>query len=65
MTPLLASTIEERGNTHYVTASIGLAIFPEHGKTVESLLRAADQGMYAAKHGGKCCWRWAARELPD
>jgi diguanylate cyclase (GGDEF)-like protein len=29
--------------------SIGLAIFPEHGQTVESVMRAADVAMYMAK----------------
>jgi diguanylate cyclase (GGDEF)-like protein len=29
--------------------SIGLAIFPEHGNTVESVMRAADVAMYMAK----------------
>jgi len=55
----IAAPIEERGDTRGVTVSIGLAIFPEHGKSVEALLRAADQGMYAAKHGGKNCGRGA------
>jgi len=35
-----------------VTASFGLATFPEHGTTPEELLRAADFGMYDAKRSG-------------
>ena len=35
-----------------VTASFGLATFPEHGTTPEELLRAADFGMYDAKRAG-------------
>lgn len=33
-------------------ASIGIALFPEHGEDATTLLRRADVAMYAAKHGG-------------
>ena len=36
-----------------VTASVGVACFPAHGKTAAELLRAADAAMYAAKHAGR------------
>jgi diguanylate cyclase (GGDEF)-like protein len=35
------------------TASIGLAVFPEHGTTAEELKRHADIEMYFAKHHGR------------
>ncbi len=36
-----------------VRASIGIALFPDDGRTIESLTRAADSAMYDAKqHGG-------------
>ena len=35
-----------------VTASIGIAVFPEHGADPETLLRRADVAMYAAKRTG-------------
>ena len=38
---------------HGVTASVGVAAFPEHGKTTAELLRAADGAMYAAKRLGR------------
>ena len=41
------------GNELYVTASIGLSIFPRHGTTGAELLRNADLAMYHAKNGGK------------
>ncbi|MGH9577930.1 MAG: diguanylate cyclase, partial [Terriglobales bacterium] len=36
-----------------VTASLGVAAFPGHGKTTAELLRAADAAMYAAKRQGR------------
>jgi diguanylate cyclase (GGDEF)-like protein/PAS domain S-box-containing protein len=36
-----------------ITASIGIALFPEHGDTLDEVLRAADQAMYRAKAAGK------------
>lgn len=35
------------------TISIGLAAFPGDGKTRDALVEAADQALYAAKHGGR------------
>ncbi len=43
------------GRTHLgrLTASIGIASYPEHGDHLDELLAAADRAMYAAKHGGE------------
>ena len=35
-----------------LTASVGAALFPSHGTSLESLLRTADRAMYAAKVQG-------------
>jgi diguanylate cyclase (GGDEF)-like protein/PAS domain S-box-containing protein len=35
-----------------VGASIGIAVFPDHGRNAEVLLAAADSAMYEAKHSG-------------
>ena len=36
-----------------ITASIGIAIAPEHGNTRATLIEAADSAMYQAKHAGR------------
>lgn len=36
-----------------VSASVGIAIFPESGSTVDELLARADEALYEAKKGGK------------
>ena len=37
----------------FVSASIGVALFPEHGTTAETLIKNADSAMYLAKETGK------------
>ncbi len=36
-----------------IGVSIGIALFPQHGRTIDALLRHADQALYAAKHSGR------------
>ncbi|MEQ9003716.1 MAG: GGDEF domain-containing protein [Pseudomonadales bacterium] len=45
--------IELRGTTLHLTASIGVAAFPDDGADIDTLLRAADQEMYRVKNAGK------------
>ena len=40
------------GRTLHVTASIGLALYPEHGHSPEQLFEHADEAMYVAKQEG-------------
>jgi diguanylate cyclase (GGDEF) domain len=40
-------------NEGYVTASIGVSIFPDHGDSMEGLIKEADAAMYIAKKSGK------------
>jgi len=39
--------------TMKVGASLGIAIYPEHGKDAESLIKEADKAMYGVKKSGK------------
>jgi diguanylate cyclase (GGDEF)-like protein len=36
-----------------ITASLGVAMYPEHGETGEAVLAAADAALYRAKHAGR------------
>ncbi|PKO73696.1 MAG: hypothetical protein CVU23_01350, partial [Betaproteobacteria bacterium HGW-Betaproteobacteria-17] len=45
-----------RGSNLRLTASIGIALFPQHGDNAEDLVAHADTAMYQAKGGGKNTW---------
>jgi diguanylate cyclase (GGDEF)-like protein len=36
-----------------ITISVGVASFPEHGRTVEDVLRVVDDALYSAKREGR------------
>jgi diguanylate cyclase (GGDEF)-like protein len=43
-------------------ASIGVALFPDHGATWQTMYKSADLALYEAKRGGRAMWRWYAAE---
>lgn len=45
--------VDVDGQSISVSASIGVALFPQHSHEPSTLLKQADQAMYAAKRGGK------------
>lgn len=51
------------GQEVFVGASIGIAIFPEHGDNAESLLQHADAAMYVAKSEARGAVRFFTHEL--
>lgn len=46
-----------------ITASIGIAVHPANGDTVEALLQSADSAMYRAKEGGRNTFRFFNAEM--
>lgn len=53
--------IEILGQSCRVGASIGIAVFPDHGEEPATLLRLADESMYGCKRAGKNAFRFADR----
>jgi len=41
------------GDRPQITGSVGIAVLPEHGSDLDTLLRAADRALYAAKSDGR------------
>ena len=51
------------GHAVHVSASIGLAIFPDDGDDPDTLLKNADVAMYRAKDAGKNVYQFFAQEM--
>jgi diguanylate cyclase (GGDEF)-like protein len=47
-----------------VTVSIGVAVYPEHGRGGATLVRSADAALYAAKESGRDGY-WVATPMPE
>ncbi len=45
------------------TASIGIAVYPQHGKDAKSLMSHADTAMYESKRSGKNCWTFYNKNI--
>ncbi|MCV2358481.1 EAL domain-containing protein [Paucibacter sp. TC2R-5] len=54
-----------RGAELHVSASIGIAIYPDDATTVIDLTKNADQAMYVAKGQGRHCFRFFTRAMQD
>jgi diguanylate cyclase (GGDEF)-like protein len=47
------------------STSIGVAMFPDHGTTQDSLYKSADLALYDAKRTGRNTWRWYRPEMEE
>jgi diguanylate cyclase (GGDEF)-like protein len=45
--------------------SIGMALYPTHGTTQDTLYKAADLALYDAKAAGRNTWRWHDPTIED
>ncbi|HVZ99395.1 MAG TPA: EAL domain-containing protein [Caulobacterales bacterium] len=61
----LVEPFSEHGGSIRVTASVGLALAPEHGETSDALLRSADIALYEAKAHGRDCAAMFSEEMAE
>jgi diguanylate cyclase (GGDEF)-like protein len=59
----LSEVFVVRENEHFVSASIGVAMFPEDGDSVETILKNADAAMYRAKDAGRSRFEFCSEKL--
>jgi diguanylate cyclase (GGDEF)-like protein len=62
---LFTTPFQVGGHSLLVTASIGIAIFPEHGQDIATLLKHADTAMYEAKRQGRNAYAFYAEALGE
>ncbi|RWX55846.1 EAL domain-containing protein [Photobacterium chitinilyticum] len=51
--------------TIYISPSIGITLYPEDGTKADTLLKNADQAMYAAKEQGRNCYRYFTTSMQE
>ncbi len=59
----LKRPLDIQGKSVFITASLGVTIYPTDGSTVESLLRKADAAMYDAKSAGRARYVFFTNEI--
>ena len=60
---IIAEPIDIDGQRLYLTASIGMAVYPDDGEDAETLVKNADNAMYRAKAVGRNCYEMSTQEL--
>lgn len=55
----LSVPMDYQGEPLQIGGSIGIAMYPEHGDSVESMMQAADAAMYQIKRSGKNAYKFA------
>jgi diguanylate cyclase (GGDEF)-like protein len=60
---IIAEPMEVDGQRLYITASIGITIYPDDGEDPETLLKNADNAMYRAKAVGRNTYEMSTQEL--
>ena len=59
----LSAPIDVDGRALSTSASIGIALYPEDGRDVATLLKNSDTAMYYAKESGRNLYQFFAREM--
>ena len=49
----------------HISASIGISLYPDDANDIDTLIKNADQAMYAAKRNGRHCFSYFTQSLQD
>lgn len=61
----LMQPFQVNGHMAYVSASVGIALFPDDAQEMDTLVSYADQAMYAAKAQGRSCFSYFTPALQE
>jgi diguanylate cyclase (GGDEF)-like protein/PAS domain S-box-containing protein len=59
----LTAPIELSSHELRITPSIGIAVYPQDGETLDDLIKSADTAMYEAKDGGRNTYRYYTGDM--
>jgi diguanylate cyclase (GGDEF)-like protein/PAS domain S-box-containing protein len=59
----LSEVFDLEGRSAYVSASIGISLYPEDGQDATTLLKHADSALYHAKDAGRAGYRFYSRDM--
>ena len=59
----LTEPFSVHGTNHFLSASVGIVVFPEDGDSVDTLLKNADSAMYRAKEAGRSRFEFFSKKL--
>lgn len=62
---VLKSPVVIQEHEFYLTSSIGIALFPQHGEEEATLFKNADTAMYKAKENGRNCYQLYNSSIND
>ena len=62
---VFGTSFQAGGHSLQITASIGIAIFPDHGEDIATLLKHADAAMYEAKRQGRNAYAFYLESLGE
>ncbi|MDQ6823879.1 MAG: EAL domain-containing protein [Candidatus Eremiobacteraeota bacterium] len=60
---VLSEPLQTAQHDFYLSASVGISLFPDDGETAEGLFTAADSAMYRAKEEGRDKYRFYSNEI--
>lgn len=58
-------SIKGKPQTFKTTGSIGIALYPDHGRSFQELYERADAALYMAKHRGKDCYAFYTKTVME
>ena len=60
-----SKSLTVNGQEFFITASAGIAVYPEDGEEADSLIKHADMAMYSSKGGGKNKYTLCSQVMKD